>query len=113
MSVPTPPKDPFAIFNTLASLKDDVGATELSQELLRFISKESSEFLRNRYTVAEIFTYLHAVYGSIHDRIQEVESLQNLDWTSFDKYTRAIPNLERQVQHSDTILAKLILPSEP
>jgi len=98
MSVATTSKDPSAIFKTLSALKDNVGATELSQELLRFISKESSEFLRNRYTVAEIFTYLHAVYGSIHDRINEVESLQTLDWTSFDKYTRAIPNLERRVQ---------------
>ena len=90
--------NPSTIFAAIESLSDNLGATELCKELLRFVARESSRFRRNRFRLAEIFSYLHVMYCSIRDLVEAVESLQTLDWTSFDKYTRAITDLERQVQ---------------
>ena len=74
-------------------------ATEMIELLLRHIDKEAVQFKRSTASSKQILTKANAVYNGIQKHIDDIkvktEKAEQLEWSKFETYTKAIPPLER------------------
>lgn len=106
MSRNTPPNQPqvppgnppvdLTIAGQVANIPPATPATQLINVLLKHVAVDVGTFTRDVHCSGQVYYRSIKVYDGIHRLIERVDASNDLDaWDDFEKYTGAIPVLER------------------
>jgi len=78
----------------IGKIPNGLPATDLVRELLKSLGKYGGRG-RDAYLLEQVFHRSLVVYNAIQDRMRVLHTGIGLNWDNFDRYTEAIPPLER------------------
>jgi len=84
----------ITIATEMEKISEGLPATDLARELLRFFKAYSSNG-RDAQLLGQVFYRSLVVYDEIQKCMRTLQLSEDQDWVNFDKYTGAIPPLER------------------
>ena len=91
---PPPPTD-LSITAIAGNIPEGFPATDLIKVLIRYIALDAAKFQRDVQTSTQVFSRSRVAYDAIQELMKKVDESTSIDFSSFDKYTTAIPPLER------------------
>lgn len=87
--------DDLSIVNQAANIPEGFPATNLVEVLLRHIGVDTSKFVRNVQSSIQVYFRSSKIYNTVLFFIQQTQNSNTAEWVAFDRYTLAIPILER------------------
>jgi len=84
----------ITIANLIEKIPTGFPATELVRELLKSLRVYGSHG-RDIQLLGQVFHRSLVVYNAIQDCMNALQTGAGLDWDNFDRYTEAIPPLEK------------------